>query len=280
MPCYRQNGCGPYANRPCVECPASRADYMDRSEHPEERRLPIKTTRFEPQSRNRSEYAFHTMAPLAPNEFTIENMRGWLNAHEIKSNCFALSLPNACPRPAGRYGIYTNARAMLIDESSAVRHAAMLAAEHVLNLVSENQNLPDPLPMIHFPDNENPIFKLTGIPEVDPVMSPDQKLIQRYNLVLAFDTACQVAWYTAMYGLTTIENLNPGPETPEYTDHDRLVKLQTQFSTAIRNITKEYDANTDEAEDMIGYLVKANIPVPDAVLMLYPIPDITIQDMI
>ena len=28
MSCYRSGGCGPYENRPCNECPASKKEYM------------------------------------------------------------------------------------------------------------------------------------------------------------------------------------------------------------------------------------------------------------
>lgn len=31
MPCYRDGGCGPYENRSCTECPASKASYLKRS---------------------------------------------------------------------------------------------------------------------------------------------------------------------------------------------------------------------------------------------------------
>jgi len=30
MKCYREGGCGPYENRPCSQCPASRPEYAER----------------------------------------------------------------------------------------------------------------------------------------------------------------------------------------------------------------------------------------------------------
>ena len=34
MACYRNGGCGPYENRSCYECPASKPDYVKRTKIP------------------------------------------------------------------------------------------------------------------------------------------------------------------------------------------------------------------------------------------------------
>lgn len=39
MKCYRDGGCGPYENRSCSECPASKPEYAHRNEEHEEKEL-------------------------------------------------------------------------------------------------------------------------------------------------------------------------------------------------------------------------------------------------
>ena len=35
MRCYRSGGCGPYENRSCTECPASKPSYLERGKKKE-----------------------------------------------------------------------------------------------------------------------------------------------------------------------------------------------------------------------------------------------------
>ena len=281
MPCYRKGGCGPYENTPCCECPAAHAAYLDQQDDDNIKpRKASKRVKFELETRTSGEYALRILEPLSPNELTIKNIRNWLSAHEIRKNRFALSLPKAMKDPAGKYKTYAAARTALMDEESPIRDAAQIAAERVLDEIAVRQGLIDQTPVIRLPHADNPAFRLTAIPEVDMVMSPDEKIIQRYNLVRAFDAACQVAWYIAMYGITTIKAIPSKPERSGLSDRDRLLKFQNQMANAMLAISKEYDAGGDTNEDMIAYLVKANIPVYDAVRLLYPVDIVTERDLI
>lgn len=40
MRCYRSGGCGPYENRSCTECPASKPSYLERGKRKEEQPAP------------------------------------------------------------------------------------------------------------------------------------------------------------------------------------------------------------------------------------------------
>ena len=44
MRCYRSGGCGPYENRSCTECPASKPSYLERGKKKE-------TAQSEPQKK-------------------------------------------------------------------------------------------------------------------------------------------------------------------------------------------------------------------------------------
>lgn len=45
MSCYRAGGCGPYENRSCNECPASKPEYLNRDKASSEKK-PIKVSVF------------------------------------------------------------------------------------------------------------------------------------------------------------------------------------------------------------------------------------------
>ena len=48
MACYRNGGCGPYENRPCNECPASKPEYMRDTIFKGSQAAPMKVSQPEP----------------------------------------------------------------------------------------------------------------------------------------------------------------------------------------------------------------------------------------